>query len=131
MKSCRVGRANNQGLLLNWVAEAYGGDELRVTVTTRNGEACEIETQSGVSLMEAMRFSGLDELLAVCGGCCSCATCHIYVDAAFQDRLPALSDQESSLLDVSEHRTPRSRLSCQISLTDSLDGLRVTVAPED
>ena len=78
-----------------------------------------------------IRDSGFDELLALCGGCCSCATCHVYVDPAFADSLPAMSEDENDLLDSSDHRNDTSRLSCQVVLTDALDGLRVTIAPED
>lgn len=100
-------------------------------VTTRSGEEKTVEGGSGVSVMEAIRDNGFDELLALCGGCCSCATCHVFVDPAFQDKLPAMSEDESDLLDSSEYRNETSRLSCQIMLTDALDGLRVTIAPED
>ena len=66
-----------------------------------------------------------------CGGCCSCATCHVYVDPAFADKLPAISADESDLLDSSDHRNATSRLSCQLPMTAALDGLKVTIAPED
>jgi 2Fe-2S ferredoxin len=81
--------------------------------------------------MEVIRDNGIDELLALCGGCCSCATCHVHVDPAFADKLPAMSEDESDLLDSSDHRNERSRLSCQIQFSAALDGLKVTIAPED
>lgn len=81
--------------------------------------------------MEAIRDAGLDELMALCGGCCSCATCHIYVDPDFHDRLPKISEDENDLLDSSDHRAQASRLSCQLQLTADLDGLTVRIAPED
>lgn len=102
-----------------------------VTVTDRGGTEHALKVADGVSLMEGIRDAGIDELLALCGGCCSCATCHVHVDPAWLDRLPAMSDDESDLLDSSDHRTEKSRLSCQIQLAASLDGLRVTIAPED
>ena len=71
------------------------------------------------------------ELLALCGGCCSCATCHIHVDAGAIDKLPAMSEDEDDLLESSDHRNETSRLSCQIPFTADLDGLKVTIAPED
>jgi 2Fe-2S ferredoxin len=80
--------------------------------------------------MEAIRDHGVDELLALCGGCCSCATCHVYVDRDFVAALPPMSSDEDDLLDSSDVRDDRSRLSCQIVLNDALDGLRVTIAPE-
>jgi len=100
-------------------------------VTTRDGEEREIAADAGLSLMEAIRDAGVDEMLALCGGCCSCATCHVKVDPAFVGLLPPISEDESDLLDSSEHRDEYSRLSCQIPLTTELDGLRVAIAPED
>jgi 2Fe-2S ferredoxin len=68
--------------------------------------------------MEAIRAAGIDELLAMCGGCCSCATCHVYVDPGFMALLPEISGDENALLDSSTHRHDNSRLSCQLfSLT--------------
>jgi ferredoxin, 2Fe-2S len=81
--------------------------------------------------MELIRDNGFDELLALCGGCCSCATCHVFVDDSFADKLPAMSEDENDLLDSSDHRAGNSRLSCQLQFTDALDGLKVTIAPED
>lgn len=104
---------------------------ISVIVRTRAGEECEIKATEGLSLMEAIRNGGVDELLALCGGCCSCATCHVYVEGEHRDMLPAVEPHEDDMLDSSEHRTERSRLSCQIRCTPSLDGIRVEVAPED
>lgn len=104
---------------------------ITVAVTTRAGEERVVQGREGIALMELVRDSGFEELLALCGGSCSCATCHVYVDEAFMDRLPPVSEVENDLLDSSEHRGPRSRLSCQIKLTQALDGLRVAIAPED
>jgi ferredoxin, 2Fe-2S len=101
------------------------------TIVTREGTEQSITAATGLSLMEAIRDAGVDELLALCGGCCSCATCHVYVDPGFESALPAMSDDENDLLDSSGHRNENSRLSCQIKLDDSLDGLRVTIAAED
>ena len=103
----------------------------KLTVVNRDGEERTVETASGVSVMEAIRDNGFDELLALCGGCCSCATCHVFVDPAFSDRLPEMSEDENDLLDSSDNRNETSRLSCQVPVTDELDGLRVTIAPED
>jgi ferredoxin, 2Fe-2S len=103
----------------------------RIVIANRAGVETMIEGPAGLSLMEAARAAGIDELPALCGGCCSCATCHIYVDAAYAAALPPMSKNENDLLDSSDHRDARSRLSCQIPLTDALDGLRVVIAPED
>jgi 2Fe-2S ferredoxin len=104
---------------------------MKLIVTRHDGTETTIECASGLTVMEAIRDAGCDELLALCGGCTSCATCHIYVDEAFAERLPPMSDDENDLLDSSSHRQSGSRLSCQISITGALDGLRVTIAPED
>lgn len=103
----------------------------KLIVVTREGEAHEFEGQTGLSVMEVIRKNGVDEMLALCGGCCSCATCHAFVDPAFAGKLPPMSEDESDLLDSSGHRNERSRLCCQIPMTEALDGLRVTIAPED
>ena len=103
----------------------------KLIVTTREGETSEIDVEDGLTVMEAIRDNGFDELLALCGGCCSCATCHVQVDPAFADKLPAMTEDEDDLLESSDHRTENSRLSCQIPFTGELDGLKVTIAPED
>jgi 2Fe-2S ferredoxin len=102
-----------------------------LVVTSRDGTETAVEAKTGLVVMENIRDKGFDELLALCGGCCSCATCHVYVDPSFADRLPPMGDDENDLLDSSAHRRPESRLSCQIEFTEALDGLRVTIAPED
>ncbi len=103
----------------------------KLVVVNRGGAETEVEVKSGFSVMEAIRDNGFDELLALCGGCCSCATCHIHVDPAFAGALPAMSEDENDLLDSSDHRNEFSRLSCQVKMSDALDGLRVTIAEED
>ncbi|MFZ9395154.1 MAG: 2Fe-2S iron-sulfur cluster-binding protein [Erythrobacter sp.] len=103
----------------------------KLTVVNRAGEESTIEVGEGLTVMEAIRDNGFDELLALCGGCCSCATCHVHVDAAFMDKLPAMSEDEDDLLESSDHRGATSRLSCQLAFTSALDGLKVTIAPED
>lgn len=104
---------------------------IKINLTDRSGNRSVIETQTGVSLMEAIRDAGFDELMALCGGCCSCATCHVYVDPDHASQLPAMSEDESDLLDSSDHRIQASRLSCQIELRSEHDGLTVRIAPED
>ena len=103
----------------------------KLIVTTRSGETREVEAQSGLTVMEAIRDNGFDELLALCGGCCSCATCHVHVDPEFAGLLPAMTEDENDLLDSSDDRDAESRLSCQLPFSDALDGLRVRIAEED
>lgn len=102
-----------------------------IHVTGRDGEVKPVSVDSGISVMEAIRDNGFDELLALCGGCCSCATCHVHVDPDWKDRIPAISEDEDDLLESSDHRNEYSRLSCQIELSDELDGLKVRIAEED
>lgn len=102
-----------------------------IIVTSREGETSPLSVKAGVTLMEALRDGGHDEMLALCGGCCSCATCHVYIDPEFAGLLSKMSDDENELLDSSSHRNDTSRLACQIKLTDALSGLRATIAPED
>lgn len=102
-----------------------------VTVISRDGTTKDVEAENGLSLMEVIRDNGFDELLALCGGCCSCATCHVHIDPAFVDKLPKMGEDENDLLDSTDHRDKNSRLSCQIPVSDDLDGLVVTIAAED
>lgn len=103
----------------------------QIIVTTRDGEERTLDAPVGATAMQVMRDSGIHELLALCGGACSCATCHVYVDSRFLSSLPKISEDENDILDGSSHRQETSRLSCQIPLSAELDGLRVTIAPED
>ena len=104
---------------------------MQIHVTDQSGAERAVAGKEGLSLMETIRGAGFDQLLALCGGCLSCATCHVYVDPGFAGALPPMSDDENDLLDSSAHRRPDSRLSCQIPVTARLDGLRVTIAPAD
>ncbi|MGD8325290.1 MAG: 2Fe-2S iron-sulfur cluster-binding protein [Sphingomonadales bacterium] len=100
----------------------------KLIITDLNGQTREVEGETGLSVMENIRDAGFDELLALCGGCCSCATCHVYVDESQFDKLDPIDPDEDDLLSMSEHRAKNSRLSCQIEFTDALDGLKITIA---
>lgn len=102
----------------------------QLTIATPAGDRQTLEVESNRTVMDIIREQGNAGLLAICGGCLSCATCHVYVDAEFADRLPPISEDEDALLDGSDHRNASSRLSCQIRMSDALSGLRVTIAPE-
>ncbi|MGN6357697.1 MAG: 2Fe-2S iron-sulfur cluster-binding protein [Novosphingobium sp.] len=103
----------------------------QITVVDQSGQSKALEAPEGRTLMEVIRDNGFDELLALCGGCCSCATCHVHIDPSYMDKLPPISDDESDLLDSSDHRNEYSRLSCQVPVTSALEGLTVTIAQED
>lgn len=102
-----------------------------LVVVDRSGQEHVLSAGPGRTVMEIIRDGGHDEMLALCGGCLSCATCHVHVDPAFIGSLPAMSADENDLLDASSHRQPGSRLACQLAMGDELSGLRVTIAPED
>jgi ferredoxin, 2Fe-2S len=103
----------------------------QLTIVTRDGTETIVEARVGWSVMENIRDNGFDELLALCGGCCSCATCHVHVDPEWIEAVGAPKPDEDDLLDTSDHRVGTSRLSCQIEFRPELEGLRVQIAPED
>ena len=101
-----------------------------VRVIDRDSVERAVEAPSGATLMEPLRDMD-DGVAAICGGMCSCATCHVYVDPEWLPKLPPpMSDEGDMLADLTS-RQPNSRLSCQIVLTDALSGLKVTIAPEE
>lgn len=104
---------------------------VRVWVTRRENSTGPVEANPGVSLMQSLKRGGIDEIAAICGGCASCGTCHVYVAEDWLSRLPPIQAEEEVILSFSDWRRPESRLSCQIKVTDEFDGLCVTVAPED
>jgi len=103
----------------------------RITLVNRQGLSVDVDAVSGRSLMESIRnVDGSVE--AICGGMCSCATCHVYVAGDWRSRLPPRSYEETFMLrDQSTFDEASSRLSCQIMMQDAYDGLTVTVAPEE
>ncbi len=99
---------------------------VQVVYVDNDGECTELDVQEGWTLMQAAVSNGVDGIEAECGGSCCCATCHVYVDDAFVDKIEPASDQEDSMLDeVVAERQPNSRLSCQIKVTPALDGIVV------
>ncbi|NDZ17734.1 2Fe-2S iron-sulfur cluster-binding protein [Variovorax sp. WS11] len=101
-----------------------------ITLISRNGASQQVHGDEGDTVMHVIR-SAVDEVEALCGGCCSCATCHVYVHPGFEEQLSPVSAGENELLDSSDHRRLNSRLSCQLVLRENLDGLTVSVAPAD
>ena len=85
-----------------------------------------VEATNGESVMETAIKNSIPGIDADCGGACACATCHVYVDQAFMDKVGNPEDMEQSMLDFAENVQSNSRLSCQISVSDALDGLKVT-----
>jgi len=94
------------------------------------GEKKSIDVPVGTTLMVAAVKNGIEGIIGECGGVCMCATCHVYVRDEYLDRLPPILDTEEAVLEVTNaERLPNSRLSCQIKMTDQLDGLTVQVPP--
>lgn len=100
-------------------------------VTMRNGEQADLHVRPGLTIMEAIRDTGVEGEFAICGGGCSCATCHVFVHPAWLEQTSELGPFEDDLLDSAPARAENSRLSCQIIMSDALDGISVTVAPVD
>tara|TARA_B100001063_G_C16536194_1_gene438928 strand:+ start:321 stop:632 length:312 start_codon:yes stop_codon:yes gene_type:complete len=101
----------------------------KIIITNRDGKKHEIDADPNFTLMEAIRDKGFD-IEASCGGCCACATCHVYIDEKWKTRVTKLNDDEESMLDLAFDVKDNSRLSCQIELSDELDGLELEIAPE-
>jgi 2Fe-2S ferredoxin len=102
-----------------------------IRFTSRGGKDFSAEESGDRSVMEIIRDSGVEDRFALCQGSLSCATCHVHVDTEFFDLLTPMGEYERDLLSSSEHLTATSRLSCQIKCESRLNGLHVTVAPED
>ena len=101
-----------------------------ITFIQPDGSAFGFEAPAGISLMAAATGAGVDGIVAECGGSAICGTCHVYVDAAWLGHLPAPLEAEQVMLDcTASAREPGSRLSCQVMLTDALQGLTVRVPP--
>lgn len=98
----------------------------RITYIEFNGTRHEVDVRPGLTVMEGARDNGIPGIEADCGGACACSTCHVYVDATWVDRIPARDAMEEDMLDFAYEPDPlRSRLTCQIRVTDELDGLVV------
>ena len=103
----------------------------KVIYITPNGERIEVEVENGYSIMEGAINNNVDGIVAECGGACACATCHSYIDDNWLARLPEMDDMEDSMLDAAYERKENSRLTCQIEMSDHLDGLIVYVADNE
>jgi 2Fe-2S ferredoxin len=102
----------------------------RVVFIQPTGESHTVDVPIGTTLMTAAVKHGVDGIIGECGGVCMCATCHVYVREPFLGRLPPIKDTEEAVLEVTNaERLPNSRLSCQIKMTEELDGLTVEIPP--
>lgn len=103
---------------------------IRIKVTDLDGQQHELEVKPGEVLMELLREQDWG-VAALCGGMCSCATCHVFLDEPWVDRFPQKNSDEEELLEVLDYFKPNSRLSCQLRLQDVHDGLALSLAPEE
>lgn len=97
----------------------------KITFIDQAGTAREVDAKPGMTVMEAAVSNGISAIEADCGGACACATCHIYVDPAWTEKTGKPSNMEESMLDFASEPKDNSRLSCQITMSDELDGLVV------
>ncbi|MEQ8652674.1 MAG: 2Fe-2S iron-sulfur cluster-binding protein [Kiloniellales bacterium] len=103
----------------------------KITYIEFNGTAHEVEVANGLTVMEGARDNNIPGIEAACGGACSCSTCHVYVDPAWVGRLPEKDEIEEDMLDFAFEPDPEtSRLTCQLTVTDELDGLIVRMPEE-
>jgi len=103
----------------------------KIIYQTRDGSRHEVEVETGYSVMEGAINNNIEGIVAECGGACACATCHSYIDEAWIEKLTAMDDMEDSMLDAAFERKANSRLTCQIEVSDELDGLVVHVAENE
>jgi 2Fe-2S ferredoxin len=102
-----------------------------IHVTDRTGTAHTVQVDNGLTLMEPLRELD-DGIEALCGGMCSCATCHVFITPEWFSKLTAVHSDEQELLESTENfRSGQSRLACQVKVTDAINGIRLTVAPEE
>lgn len=97
----------------------------KITYIAFDGNETTVDAKEGMSVMQTAVNNGVDGIVAECGGACSCATCHVYVDEGWFDKLPEAQAMEKEMLDFAMSPEPTSRLSCQIKVTGELDGLVV------
>jgi len=101
---------------------------INIHVVTRGGSPIVVKAEPGRSLMETLRDGGIDDIAALCGGNCSCATCHVYLENA---AVLEVGSDEAEMLDSLMHQKPNSRLSCQVGIVEGMSDLRVEIAPEE
>ena len=111
---------------MSFVSKVSGTKMAKITYVEYGGKEHVVDVANGLTVMEGARDNGIPGIEADCGGACACSTCHVYVDPAWVDRLPKKDHMEADMLDFAWQPDPvRSRLTCQLKVTDALDGLRV------
>lgn len=99
----------------------------KVIYSLADGTEHEVDVPAGQSVMDGSVRNNLPGIVAECGGSCSCATCHVYLDEAWGDRFDEATDDERDLLEFADGAQPNSRLACQLIMSDACDGVRVVV----
>ena len=97
----------------------------KITYIVHDGTEHKVEVKTGLSVMEGAIRNNVPGIDADCGGACACATCHVYIESPWFEKLPAMADNEDSMLELASERRPNSRLSCQVKVTAELDGMEV------
>ncbi len=100
-----------------------------IFVKDRGGNSHKLRAEAGSTIMEIIRDAGL-EIEAACGGCCACATCHVYVSEIWLKKLKTMDEEENSMLDQAFYVINSSRLSCQLEFEENMNGIELTLAPE-
>jgi 2Fe-2S ferredoxin len=117
--------------MADWIHGTAGASMAKMVVTDRDGNVHVVEGRVGVKLMETLREFDYG-VTAICGGLCSCATCHVFVQPEWMGRLPApQGDEKELLVELQNYDAPSSRLSCQVDFTEALDGLELKIAPDE
>ena len=101
----------------------------KITYIEHNGKSHEVEVANGLSVMEGAVQNNIPGIDADCGGGCACATCMVFIDDEWKDKMSSISDEEESMLDFHEYKEDSSRLGCQIPITEEFDGLKVKMPP--
>ncbi|CBL45555.1 Ferredoxin [gamma proteobacterium HdN1] len=101
-----------------------------IQVTDLAGNVTTLNATTGNTLMEELRDNGYSDIEAICGGVCSCSTCHVYLEGTWPAECNARSEDENQLVTSTDYYKPNSRLSCQITVSDDMDGLAVTIAKQ-
>lgn len=101
-----------------------------IQVTDLAGNVTTLNAKSGDTLMEALRDNGYSDIEAICGGVCSCSTCHVYIEGDWFAKTGSPSEDENQLVTATDVYKPNSRLSCQITVEDDMDGMAITIAKQ-
>ena len=100
----------------------------KITFIEPSGKQVDVETPAGITVLQAAINSNIQGIVGECGGACQCATCHVYINAPWTDKLPPIGDMEDAMLDsTAADRLPTSRLGCEVEITAELDGLVVNL----